>query len=64
MTTTIDLKDTDDLQEVLYRKCKCGHMLYEHGFIELNKHIHTSQCVICEFDKEKQKFKCEGFVQE
>lgn len=60
--------ETDDLSEVLSRKCKCGHKLSEHGFVDNlssmgypHAVLWVSECVFCGYDKENQKFNCEGF---
>ena len=63
-------KDWDDQMN---RKCKCGHLLYQHAF---TMHpsladpdpacivLWTSQCTVCLYDREKEKFTCEGFDSE
>ncbi len=67
-TSVIYNKETDDYGEVLSRKCKCGHKLSEHGFVDYISimgypygEIWVSQCCFCGYDKETKEYICEGF---
>ena len=48
------------------RMCKCGHPLRDHAFTMHHDSfghtvLWTSQCTLCKWDKETQKFICERF---
>ena len=60
--------DVDKWREEMYhQKCVCGHELYIHAFT-MGKHdensveLRVSQCTFCDYDYEKEKFPCEGFI--
>lgn len=58
--------ETDDWNELMHRKCECGHDLYMHGFTDHNsslgypnKVLWVSQCVSrcnCEVFHQKEKY--------
>ena len=68
MTTTVYYDLDEDYAGVLDRKCKCGHKLSEHGFVNHMSFvpgkgaIWVSQCVLCGFDEKTHKFICEEFI--
>ena len=55
----------NDFEEVIHRKCECGHELYQHGFViaqsvsgNPNESVlWVSQCVMC---KECERFSSAG----
>lgn len=59
----------EDWDIQMHKMCKCGHPFYYHGFvIAYNEKPEqgwmatwVSQCTFCPYDKEKEKFTCEGF---
>jgi len=62
MTTNVYYDpDNDDVGKVLREtKCKCGHMLYQHGFVQgysfnNSPYFRVSLCVMCD---------CKGFEHE
>ena len=64
--------DNEGWKKAMYHeKCVCGHELYLHAFTmsfavrkpdENYTELRTSQCTRCDYDKENEKFLCDGFV--
>jgi len=57
---------SQEWDEVMDRKCKCGHLLYQHAFTMHPRGgddimIRTSQCVMCKYDDEKKEYPCNEF---
>ena len=53
-----------------HQKCTCGHEIYLHAFVpsymgnedKTTMGLWVSQCTFCGYDKENEKFLCEGFI--
>ena len=62
---TIIVEPDESLESIESLVCQCGHRLYSHGVYPMYDQgrwtVLTSQCTLCGYDKETQKFHCTHF---
>ncbi len=61
-----ELHTNATFDKVIHYKCKCGHELYQHGFVMHRdvmgqNYLAVSQCCMCSVDVKNNKFGCKEF---